>query len=188
MFNIHQSIYKGGEIDERRVGQYIDGLMEEFSNSAEAQPIMEQYGDVSWAAMMMEYAFRYLGVNMPKMSPVDFNEVVFELFPRKVSVEAEAAPQVVAELRAFWSFLHRQYGLANAKQILDTLTDDVAGRLRKELSDPANFGMAKSFVMLGSKAGFDMTTQAGGQCLSERLQQRAPRGSRCRSAAGTRWL
>jgi hypothetical protein len=44
--------------------------------------------------MMMEYAINYPGVTPPEMSLADFNEVVFELFPRKVSTEAESAPAI----------------------------------------------------------------------------------------------
>src|SRR5262249_31569612 len=57
--------------------------------------------------------------------------------------------------------VHRQYGLASARKILDTFKGDTASRLEKELANPANFGMAKSFVMGGMKAGYDMTTQEG---------------------------
>jgi hypothetical protein len=64
-------------------------------------------------------------------------------------------------LRAFWSFVHRQYGLASAARILETLDETAPQRLHKELADPANYGMARSFFMMGSKAGFDMTTQTG---------------------------
>jgi hypothetical protein len=139
----------------------MEGLMEEFAASPEAQSIIEEAGGISWAATMMDLAFSYLGSSVPEMSLGDFNEVLFELIPRKVACEAEAAPAVVAELRAFWSFLRRQYGLANAQEILDTLTDEATTELSDSLSDPASFGMAKSFVMLGTKAGFDMTTQEG---------------------------
>src|SRR5262249_7154587 len=34
-------------------------------------------------------------------------------------------------------------------------------RLKKELGNPANFGMAKSFMMQGEARGFDMTSEAG---------------------------
>lgn len=163
MFDIHQPIRRerGDEIDEQLVQQYIGGLMEEFAAAPEAQPILQEYGDISWAGMMMEYAFNYLGTSIPKMSLADFNEVVFDLFPRKVSTPAESAPAIIAELQAFWSFLHRQYGLANARRILDSLTEDAARRLEQKLADPRNFGMAKSFVMQGVQAGYDMTTQEG---------------------------
>lgn len=33
--------------------------------------------------------------------------------------------------------------------------------MERELSNPANFGMAKSFFTMGTQAGFDMTTQEG---------------------------
>jgi len=163
MFDIHQSIFdrRSGELDERYVEKYVDGLMEEFAASPEAQPIIEQFGDVEWVGNMLDFAFQYVGVEVPKMSVRDFDEILFDLFPRKISVEPESADAIVAELRAFWSFVHRQYGLANAQKIQARLTGDAVPRLKKLLSDPANFGMAKSFFMLGSKAGFDMTTQEG---------------------------
>jgi hypothetical protein len=161
MFDIQQSIYdRHGELDDERVAQYIDGLCEAFAASPEGQPIC-QAGGGGWAAMMMEYAINYPGTTPAQMSPGDFNEVVFQLFPRKVSTEPESAPEIIAELKAFWTFLDRQYGLGNARQILATLDDKAVHRLRKELADPSNYGMAKSFFMLGSRAGFDMTTQEG---------------------------
>jgi hypothetical protein len=51
--------------------------------------------------------------------------------------------------------------LTNAQRIRDSLTDATERRLSQKLSDPASFGMAKSFFMMGHKAGFDMTTQEG---------------------------
>jgi hypothetical protein len=162
MFDVRQPIHdRHGEIDGERVEKYIDGLMAEFVASAEAQPVFDQYGNSGWPAMMMEYAINYPGLTPPEMSPADFDEVVFALFPRKVSTGPESAAAIVAELRAFWRFLQRQYGLANAQPILASLTDASVRRLERELANPANFGMAKSFVMRGMQAGFDMTTQEG---------------------------
>jgi hypothetical protein len=162
MFDIHQSIRdQHGEIDEERVENYINGVMNEFVASAEAQPVFDQYGSSDWPVLMMQYAIDYLGVTPHMMSLADFNEIVFDLFPRKVSTEPESAASIVAELRAFWSFLHRQYGLANAVPIAASLTGAAVKRLERELANPANFGMAKSFFMRGMAAGFDMTTQEG---------------------------
>jgi hypothetical protein len=162
MFDIRKDPYAGaGELDDRRVQAYIDGLMVEFAASPEAQPFLETEDGLGWAGMMMEYGFSHLGVSPARMSRRDFHEVVFELFPRKVSVEPDSAAAIVSELGAFWQFVRRQYGLPNADQILAALDNTAAQRLRKELADPSNYGMAKSFVMLGQEAGFDMTTQEG---------------------------
>ena len=162
MFDVHQSIFdEHGEQDSERADDYIHSLMDEFADSPEADPIFEEIGDIGWAASMMEFCINYIGEPPPEMSLIDFEEVVFELFPRKVSVDPEAAPEIIKELTAFWKFLDRQYDLPNAKQILSTLDESAAERLEQELSNPSNFGMAKSFVMGGKEAGFDMTSQAG---------------------------
>jgi hypothetical protein len=161
-FDIHRSICdKHGENDPGKIESYIDELMEIFTESPEAQPIIETAGRVGWAATMMQYSLDYLGTTPPEMSLSDFDEVVFELFPRKVSVETERAPEIVAELRAFWQFLHRHHALPTADRILESLDDDAVVRLREALGNPSNWGMAKSFVMKGTEAGFDMTTQRG---------------------------
>lgn len=49
--------------------------------------------------------------------------------------------------------------MEKADAILDMLTDEDADHLEAELSDPSNFGMAKSLFMAGEKAGFDMTDE-----------------------------
>src|SRR5690349_15976084 len=67
------------------------------------------------------------------------------------------------ELRAVWSFLQRVYHLPQARQMLVRLTDPAARRLERELQEPANFGMAKSFVLMGQQAGFDMESPEGMQ-------------------------
>ena len=41
------------------------------------------------------------------------------------------------------------------------LDDKAERKLQKELADPANYGMAKSLVMMGKERGFDMTTEEG---------------------------
>ena len=162
MFDINQAIEgEYGEADEELFGEYLDGLIEEFARSPEAQPLLTADEGLGWAEMALEYAFNHIGCTPPKMTLRDFNEVLFSIMPRKVSVEADRAGAIIAELRAFWSFVVRQYGLENAKAILASLDDRAADRLHRELANPANFGMAKSFVMMGSKAGFDMTTQEG---------------------------
>jgi hypothetical protein len=41
------------------------------------------------------------------------------------------------------------------------LDEKTARKLETEMSDPANFGMAKSFVMMGFQRGFDMGSEEG---------------------------
>src|SRR5438132_141223 len=162
MFDIHQQVFDEYEgYDEDKVHDYINGLMDEFAASPEAKPLLEAGRQLGYAGMMMEYGLSYPGVTPAEMSLAQFNEVVFGLFPRKVSTEPESAPEIIDELKAFWQFVERQYGLRNAKQIVTTLDAAAAERLRLKLADPSNYGMAKSFVMAGLKAGYNMGTEEG---------------------------
>jgi len=162
MFDIHQSVYdEDGEYDEELGEEYTDGLMTAFAESPEGQAFEEHYGEVGWPHSFLYYGLVYLGYMPPEMSRRDVEEILFEIFPRKVSVEAESAGEIIAEMRAFWEFLGRQYELPNAAGILQDLGRDAEARLKRELSDTGNFGMAKSFMTMGRDAGFDMTTQEG---------------------------
>ncbi len=95
------------------------------------------------------------------MGKRDLSCVLLEVFPRKVSCEPSSAPEIVEELRAFWSFVRREFGLPNADECLAILDEEMSRILERELANPRNFGMAKSFVMSGMAAGFDMTTEEG---------------------------
>jgi len=95
------------------------------------------------------------------MSPGDVSEILFELFPRKVSASADEAPAIVRELQAFWLFLQREFQLENAAACLTVLDEKAAHKLKREMGDPANFGIAKSFFMMGLERGFDMSSEEG---------------------------
>jgi hypothetical protein len=164
MFDIHQAAFDtDGDWDDDRAGEYCDGLMTAFAESPEGSAFTEHYGQLGWAHTFLDFGLSYVSSTPPEMSARDVEEIVFGIFPRKVSVEAEAAGEIIAELRAFWEFLGRQYELPNAPGILKELDRDAETELKRELSDPRNFGMAKSFVMMGQKAGYDMTSEAGMQ-------------------------
>ncbi|WP_437763429.1 hypothetical protein WMF27_41030 [Sorangium sp. So ce281] len=95
------------------------------------------------------------------MGKRELSRVLLDVFPRKVSCEPSSAPEIVEELRAFWSFARREFGLPNADECLAILNEEMSRTMERELADSRNFGMAKSFVMGGMAAGFDMTTEEG---------------------------
>jgi hypothetical protein len=167
VFDIRQSIHdSGGELDEEKAHTFTRHLIKEFAESPEAQPLIERSGGVGgWVDMMFHYYFHHVGGTLEGMKPRDLREVLFEVFPRKVSTEPDSAPEIVAELRAFWQFLQRQYQLPAAADMVALLDDKAESRLRAELGNPANWGMAKSFFMQGQQAGFDMTTKEGSEAF-----------------------
>jgi hypothetical protein len=164
MFDLHTSILDADyneELDEERLQDYIHQLMVEFERSPEAEACLKEFDtSLCWPATYMQYAAQYFCATPATVTPGETAEILFEIFPRKVSVESEAAHEIVAELRSFWQFLKRTRSLESADAMLEMLTDSDASHLEAALTDPSNFGMAKSFFAAGANAGFDMTNQA----------------------------
>jgi hypothetical protein len=147
-----------GALDEDRVAAYRDAILRQFGASPEAHAEPAAH----WGELLVDYAASYFGMTVMSLSAAGLREIVFELIPRKVSVEPTAAPAIVAGLRAFLAFLQREYPGSDAERCLASLEGNAAQRLARLLADPSNYGPAKAFVMGGQAAGFDMTTQAGG--------------------------
>jgi hypothetical protein len=162
-FDIHQNIFDAdGMPFEKKAEEYKDEIVELFEQSPERQALREEGFNGRWARIMLDLAQSHLGVTPAKMSENDLREVLFDLIPLKISALAMQAPEIIRELQAFWQFLQREFHLANAAECLSVLGEEgTQQRLQEEMSNPDNFGMAKSFVMGGLERGFDMRTQEG---------------------------
>ena len=161
-FNIQQQVFdRDGMLLEEKASLYQDQLVQLFEQSPEGQALWNEGLEPGWASMMLEFGMHYLSVTPPQMSPDDVRAILFDLFPRKVSASADKAPDIIRELQAFWQFLQREFHLENAAACLAVLDEKTARKLKKEMSDPANFGIAKSFVTMGVQRGFDMSSEEG---------------------------
>jgi hypothetical protein len=161
-FDIHQKIFDADGLTLESVAEeYKDKLVDLFEQSPEGQALQEEDNYGRWAEIMLDLGQNYLSVTPPKMSAKDIREILFDLIPRKISATDEQAPEIIRELQAFWSFLQREFQLSNAAICLAVFNDEATQRLKEEMSNPANFGMAKSFVMEGFQRGFDMRSQEG---------------------------
>jgi hypothetical protein len=161
-FNIHQRVFdKNGLPIEKKATEYQDQLLQLFDQSPEGQAIWNEGIDAGWTGLFLDFGINYLGLTPPQMSPDDIREILFDLFPRKVSAPADEAPDVIRELQAFWQFLQKNFQLENATACLTVLSEKTARELKKQMSNPANFGIAKSFVMMGMQRGFDMSSEEG---------------------------
>ena len=161
-FDINEAVFdSGGTYLEEKAVRYEHALMEQFAASPEGQAITQAGTELGWAGAMIHYAINYPGVTPPTMTPSDLEGVLYDLFPRKVITEKGDGAEIIQELRAFWHFLQRVYQMPQARQMLAYLTPQATRRLEQELQEPANFGMAKSFVLMGKEAGFDMESPEG---------------------------
>jgi hypothetical protein len=163
-FDIHQPVLdeESDEFDEEKAHRYKDELIRLFEQSPEAKPFMEADDSyVFWAGALVEFGLAYLGVTPPQMTPRDLNELLFELFPRKVSTLDFDAAEAIREMRAFWDFLKREFSLPNADACLKALDEKAIDKFDRAMNNPANFGPAKSLVMMGAARGFDMSSEEG---------------------------
>ncbi len=167
-FNIRQKVFdKDADYLEESAINCQDQLMKLFAASPEGQGLLNEGHDLGWASMMLEFGISYIGVTPPQMSPTNLEEIVFEIFPRKVSAPPEEAGEAILQLQAFWRFLQSKFGLKNAEACLKVVADKAIPRLEKEMGDPANFGIAKSMVMMGLERGFDISTLEGMQAWTD---------------------
>ena len=162
-FQIWQDVFdEYGEYLEEQGIAYTDQLLALFDASPEGQALVTQGIEPGWTSMILDYAFRYLGVGVPEIDDRALKEILFQLIPEKVITEPSSAAAIVTESRAFWDFVKREFGLANADSCLKLLNQpNIIEDLRASLDDPAQYGMSKSIIMEGVRRGFDTSTQEG---------------------------
>jgi hypothetical protein len=132
-------------------------LLRRFAASPEAEGLVDIVG-CQW---LMDCAANCVGATIATLDPDGLEEVVFEIIPRQVSIRASHASEVVEAIRAFYAFLGRECALEQADACLDRLGKGAAKRLEAALKDPRNFGMAKSVLMAGEAAGYDIESREG---------------------------
>lgn len=134
-----------------------DALLREFMASPEARALPQ----IMACGFVTSLATEEFGAPITALGPAELSKIVFELIPRKVSVDACDACAIIDELRAFYAFLGRAHGLERAAACLRILDGEAVDELEAALSDPSKFGMAKAVYMAGRAAGFDMHTEEG---------------------------
>lgn len=165
MFDIMTSIIDpvSKEMDSDRHIEYMRAICKEFEASPEFAETSSGNSEVRYVYAYLDLAGGHLGKSAGALQQRDNDEILFELMPRKFSVDASHADGILAEVRAFWKFIERTRNHQPASGMLKHLENVAVAELRESLADESKFGMAKSFSMMGTKQGFDMRTQAGAQ-------------------------
>ncbi len=154
------------EIDAEARRRLEDELLRQFVASPEAKALT----DVQSCHFVMDFAADYFGATIATLAPRELREIVFDIIPSKVSVEASAASWIIEENRAFYAFLKREFALEQADACLRVLGGDAVKKLEAALSDTSKFGMAKSLLMGGREAGFDMSSKEGIEAWMRHMQ------------------
>lgn len=166
MAALHELGQHGDEIDDDVRRELEDELVERFAASPEAKTLAE----VQSCRLIMDLAASYFGATVATLDAAQLRELIFEIVPRKVSVDASAASELIDACRAFYAFIDREFGLEQARVCIRVLGGDAVARLEAALSDPSKFGMAKSLFMGGREAGFDMGSKEGIEAWMHAMQ------------------
>ncbi|HBH27803.1 MAG TPA: hypothetical protein DDX99_03025 [Desulfofustis sp.] len=157
-------VSRGGVIlDENRFRALENELLRRFAASPEAGTLSE----MGACSLVMGLALDYLGRSIVEVGSTRLQRLLFEFFPRKVSIQADKAHSIIAELRAFYHFLKREYGFKKADGCMRILGGNAAGRFEAALADPNNFSPVKSILMAGAEAGYDMESKEGIEAFME---------------------
>lgn len=146
--------------DEDEVGEAARGILEEeLLRRFVASPEGHDFPEAGAAELLLDLSANYGGRSLPRLEAEELHALVFDVVPRVVSIPSSDAGPLLAELRAFYRFLKRESGLAQADACLDVLKEEVVPDLEVALADPGNFGAAKSFVMADPDLDFDLESE-----------------------------
>jgi hypothetical protein len=162
-FDIHADLFGDRTgLHEGAADDFERNLARLFEESPEGQAVAAQGVAPGFARMIVHYLLRYEGVSVPEMTALQFETVIYETVPAKVTVEPSEARAMILEARAFCHYLVGAHGLENADECLSIVEgDDAIEALEAALANPASWGMAKSMMMEGKARGFDVSSQEG---------------------------
>lgn len=111
-----------------------DLLCEAFADSPEGQVLSELGGH----RLLMALGAQHIGASIGTLEPWAVREVLFDILPRKVSLDASRAGALIEDCRAFYRFLAQAYGLEQADACLQVLGPRAERQLASALSGRRN--------------------------------------------------
>ncbi|MGD1897652.1 MAG: hypothetical protein ACFB16_11955 [Phormidesmis sp.] len=171
-FNIRQLDNLSYDDVEPLLESYIVELINLFAVSEIGQAHIENYPDGgNWIGTFIEMAYLYGEMTLPKMTKRSAQEVMEYILPRKLTLlDPEDTEDAIPELVAFWNFLKAEYKLRSAGAIAKYLLS-IEDKFTQWMFDPAKGGIAKSFILQGTEAGYDMSNQADVEAFQAEYNQ-----------------
>ena len=145
--------------DEEDYADARDRLLEDFESWRSRQGLPDDGGADRWAAeQLLTFKWGYLDGHLTRWSAGELREILTELVPRKVALDDDEPPGVVAAARRFLRFLADirllDAGgdpLPDLERALDRAEPVFADRMR----DPTRFGLAKNLMAQAAADGVD---------------------------------
>ena len=129
-------------------------------------------GDV---ALALDWKFNYSDGELGRWDTSDVYEFLIEWCPRKVSIPPDECGSIPGAIGSFAGFLEANGLLAADSSPATKLAaeaESLSGRFVTAMSDPSNFGMAKSFFGAAVAEGVDMSDEEALQGWVEEFNSR----------------
>jgi hypothetical protein len=181
-FALDRHVRAGHELDEEAASAFGADLERRFARSVAAGALG---GELRWPGVVLELARFHLGATVTDLGAGLLAEILLDVLPVKVVAEPRDAGRIVAELRVFFAWLAREHGVVRAAACERILGDELTEDLRHALADRSRFGIAKSWLLAGRDAGFDVQSQEGLENWM-RVSQGAQRGLEHLAALGSK--
>lgn len=157
-FDINPDLFDDdGEFDNDQLDAYFDSLQVLFDESPESEALPEP--ETSYLNLLFTFGRDYFSALPPTLTAGELKEILFDLIPGKVTMEAAEAEPLMLEFQAFFRFLQREFSVTDAARLADICDQSAVKTLKAKLSDSSNFGFAKSFFHAGTSLGLNMSSE-----------------------------
>jgi len=160
-FDINQMFFDNqGYFLEEEAEQYIDTLCQRFVESEEGKAYL-QGQEADWSQLFLDLVIRRFGMSLQYVYTEVMREIFYDVIPASVVIDIEDASDVIAELKAFFHFLKREFNLKNCDACLKVLNQkNLLKRFTDELKDSSNYSPTKAILMQMLDADVDINDQS----------------------------
>ena len=151
--------------------------VEKFVDSSYFQQLTEaQKGDAAFAAhCLLDYSYNYIGLSPQEWNESSLEECCLEILPQKISAEADFFKNLGPVLLQFLPFLEEAGIISNAEELCAKVAE-IKDDIPRAANNPANWSMAKSFLMGAIETGIDPTDQGAMDAYLAKVQMKALQG------------
>ena len=145
---------------EENVTLLIESSFKMFSRSKEYMKLPVNLKEVTMYALelFIDFSYNYLGSRPEEISIDELEELLFDLFPRKLSYERESLIETLEVIKAFFIFMEMEGYHPDSKNLAHFI-DKNQSEILKECENPDNFGVAKSIASFATKEGVDLSNE-----------------------------
>ena len=143
-----------GPEDEDAFSAFRDDLLDRFEQTSAG-------ADHAWvASSVLDFKWSYLGGDLVHWADADIRGILFELYPRKVSLEPGDEPDVLRGFAEFLRFLAVDGVLAAPVDPLVDLIEASGADFATAMADRSRWGMAKGLFAGADAQGVDLSDPA----------------------------